>query len=417
MAFRAGRMKVALRKLEYAWHAVAFILLTGAFVPLWRQMTLGGVNPAEGDPVQRLFLAASYLGVGLLVFHPRRAMRIARRGWLVWALVGWALLSTIWSVAPEITLRRSLAAALAALYGLLLAVRYRPEEVLRMLGWALVIVTIASLIAVVFFPEWAVMTGIHEGAWRGVLLHKNALGQTMVLAGIMFWAMTAIGQKRAWGWRMLGLMALVLIWGSRSATSWVLTILVPLAFALLRFWTHIPRSLRPAVGSLVFTLAVPISTVLPDMLEGLLGLLGKNITLTGRIPLWLLLIPLALKRPLLGYGYGAFWLGESGPSATVWALTWDAPHAHNGYLDLWLEIGLIGVIAGVALLVLPLARSAPFTMRAPNSGARVIFLFFTFFIIANVVECILLESGLSKAIYWVLVSYFVHISQAHQAES
>lgn len=411
-------MKISLRKLEYAWHTIAFILLIGAFVPLWRQITTDGIDPGEVDPVHRLFLGGAYLGVGLLAFHPRRAWRAARRGWLVWGLVGWALLSTLWSVAPEVTLRRSLAATLAALYGLLLAVRYRSEEVLRVLGWALAIVTVASLLAVVFFPGWAVMTGKYESAWRGVLFHKNALGRTMVLAGIVFWVLAGAGQKKgALGWRILQVAALLLLLGSRSAAGWVLAILVPLALVLLKFWGCLPRLLRPAAGSFAFVLALPIAATLPDVLETVLGFLGKDLTLTGRIPLWLLLIPLALKRPLLGYGYGAFWLGESGPSATVWAVTWDAPHAHNGYLDLWLEIGLIGVAAGVVLVVLPLLRSALYAMRLPNSVAKVMFLFFSFFVFANAVESVLLESGLNKAIYWVLVSYFVHISQAYQPES
>ena len=40
-------MKLSLRKLEYLWHTFAFVLLSGAFVPLWRQMSLGGIDPGE----------------------------------------------------------------------------------------------------------------------------------------------------------------------------------------------------------------------------------------------------------------------------------------------------------------------------------------------------------------------------------
>lgn len=406
-------MKISLRKLEYAWHTFAFILLMGAFVPLWRQMALGGVDPGEGDPVQRFFLAVAYLGVGLLVFHPRRALAVARRGWPVWMLVGWALFSTLWSVTPDITFRRGIAATLGALYGLLLAVRYRPEEVLRMLGWALAIVTLASLIAIVLIPDWAVMSGLHEGAWRGVLFHKNAFGRIMVLAWIVFQAQIGLAKNgRALWWRMLQMIAILLVIGSRSAGALVLLMFAVATIVLLRVWRSLPQLLRPAVGSLAFAFALPGALLLPELLEAALGLLGKDLTLTGRIPLWLLLIPLALERPLLGYGYGAFWLGESGPSATVWALTWDAPHAHNGFLDLWLEIGIVGAIFGALLLIIPLVRIALHV----TSGLRLIkfiFLFFIFFLFANMAESVLLVSGLGKAIYWVLISYFVPASQLY----
>lgn len=404
-------MTISRRKLEYAWHAFAFVLLVGAFVPLWRQMMLGGIDPGEGDPVQRVFLGIAYLGVGLLVFHPRRALAMACKGWPIWLLVGWALFSTLWSVAPGITFRRSLVATLGALYGLLLVVRYKPEEVLRVLGWSLAIVTVASLIAILLFPDWAVMTGLHEGAWRGVLYHKNALGRTMVLAWIMFQALASIEQKgKTLWWRFLQVIALLLIAGSRSAGAWVLMAFVLVGLALIRVWSHLPGSLRPAAISLAFAFAMPMVTVLPDVLETVLGFLGKDLTLTGRIPLWLLLIPMALQRPLLGYGYGAFWLGESGPSAIVWALTWDAPHAHNGFLDLWLELGLVGAVLGTMVLALPMARSI-FSSRRAAKIAENVFLFFVFSFWANAAESVLLQSGLAKALYWLLVSYFVHLSQ------
>jgi len=294
-------MKMSVRKLEYLWHTFAFVLLSGAFVPLWRQMSLGDIDPIEGDPVQRLFLGLAYLGVGLLLFHPRRDTRRARRGWLVWALVVWAMLSALWSTAPEITLRRSLAAALGVLYGLLLAVRYRPEEVLRMLGAALAIVVGASLVAVVAIPEWAVMGPPHEGAWQGVLLHKNALGWTAAFALAVFWVLGRTEPSyRSVLWRGGMLAAGILVIGSRSATGLILALALPAGWWLLRTWTQLPRLLRPAAGSAILAVAIPGLFVMPDILEWTLGLLGKDLTLTGRIPLWLILIPMALARPLLG---------------------------------------------------------------------------------------------------------------------
>jgi len=400
-------MKISVRKLEYLWHTFAFVLLSGAFVPLWRQMSLGGIDPIEGDPVQRLFLGLAYLGVGLLLFHPGRAWRVSRRGWLAWALVGWAMLSALWSVAPEITLRRSIAASLGVLYGMLLAVRYRPEEVLRMLGAALAIVVGASMMAVVAIPEWAIMGPPHEGAWQGVLFHKNALGRTAAFALAVFWVL-ARTERSCWSaiWWGGMLVAGILLMGSRSLTGLLMALALPAGWWLLRAWRKLPGLLRPAAGSALLAVSIPGLFVLPDILEWTLGLLGKDLTLTGRIPLWLILIPMALARPLLGYGYGAFWLGESGPSAVVWAMTWDASHAHNGYLDLWLEIGLIGAGIVIVLLAFAMIRytAAAFQFKG-NPIVQFGFCIALLTVIGNMSGATLLESGLGKALRWVLIVY------------
>ncbi|MGQ9765714.1 MAG: O-antigen ligase family protein [Armatimonadota bacterium] len=400
-------MKFHLRSIESAWHVLAFILLSGAFVTLWRVKTLGNIDPVEGDPVQRLLLGLAYLGVGLLVFHPRRAWRLGRKGWLLWVLVGWALLSTLWSAVPEITLRRSLAAVLGILYGLLLAVRYRPEEVLRLLGTALAIVVVASVIAVAVIPEWAIMGPPHEGAWQGVLYHKNALGRTAALALVIFWTLARAGRSprsKLWWGGVLASGALVI--GSRSATGLVLALALPAGWWLLRAWKRLPGRLRPAVGSLALAMAIPGFLLLPDIVERILALLGRDLTLTGRIPLWLILIPMAWERPLLGYGYGAFWLGESGPSAAVWAVTWDAMHAHNGYLDVWLELGLIGAGIALALVAFTIVRYARAALQSESSPTIQLGFFISLFIfVENMSEVVLLESGLGKAFYWVLFVY------------
>ena len=76
----------------------------------------------------------------------------------------------------------------------------------------------------------------------------------------------------------------------------------------------------------------------------ILLLLGKDPTLTGRTGIWKLVIASAVKRPILGFGYRAFWTGLQGESAHL-ALTegWSPTGAHNGFLDVWLNLGLVGL--------------------------------------------------------------------------
>lgn len=417
-------MKPLLRKLELGWNTLAFILLLGAFVPLWRQNVLGGVDPVLSDPVQRAFLGIAYIGVFLLVLHPVQALVTMRRGGLLWVLVGWALISSFWSAAPELTLRRGFSLLLATLYSLLLVVRYSYHTVLRMLGTALAVIVVASLCVIWLFPQWGVMGLPHPGAWQGVLYHKNALGRTCVLALLVFWILQRNTDRPfRYVWAVLGLAASVVLIGSRSATSWIIALTLAIAWPLLRGLIRLPRLLRPAMVSLAMAVILPALILLPGHLEEVLGLFGKDLTLTGRVPLWEFLISMGLERPFLGYGYGAFWQGPTGPSAPVWMFFRWANQAHNGYIDLWLETGLIGLLLSLILLLRVLIRTGQRGLR--KEGVKVwefAFLYSVFFVFISFTEAVLLESGLSKALYWVILSYIYFLtvtldSGSHQANS
>jgi exopolysaccharide production protein ExoQ len=121
---------------------------------------------------------------------------------------------------------------------------------------------------------------------------------------------------------------------------------------------------------------------------------------------------MALERPLLGYGYGAFWLGERGPSARVWAVTWDAVHAHNGYLDLWLQIGVIGALLGISLVLVILIRTAR-QMRGPATNKVVYelgFLFAVYILVGDITRTTLLDASLGRALYWIVLVYIYFFS-------
>jgi exopolysaccharide production protein ExoQ len=85
----------------------------------------------------------------------------------------------------------------------------------------------------------------------------------------------------------------------------------------------------------------------PDFL---IQLLGKDMTLTGRTNIWSAVLDSIVKRPLLGYGYQAFWLGMEGESyRVILVVSWMLAQAQNGFLDIMLENGAAGL--AIVLLV------------------------------------------------------------------
>jgi O-antigen ligase len=99
-------------------------------------------------------------------------------------------------------------------------------------------------------------------------------------------------------------------------------------------------------GVIVAGAALAVGLLAPEIV---FQLLGRDATLTGRTDIWIVLSDYIDQRPLLGYGYGAFWAPESDPGNWVReALQWDAPTAHNGWLEVTLALGFVG---GVFLLL------------------------------------------------------------------
>ncbi|WP_298820350.1 O-antigen ligase [uncultured Chloroflexus sp.] len=396
-------MKIKLRWLEYIWHVVAFTLLSGAFVSLWR-------GERSSDPVQQAVLLFSFAGLVLLLAQPRSASAIALKGWLLWLIVGWAFTSLLWSQSPDLTFRRSVTLLLATCYGLLLAVRYPLTTVLYLLGSAMAIIVIASAISIGVGAEWSVMGYPHPGAWRGITLHKNHLGLTCVLALIVAGILT---QVSAMPWRLfwvgIACGAVVLVIGSRSATAIAVTILTVTTWFVLKTAIYFSGWDRLRLSFLGASLILPGGSLLFLNLPELLSLLGRDVSLTGRLPLWSALWSIGWQRPLLGYGFGAFWL-DTGQEMEVdialmrlrfgWAL-----QAHNGYLDIWLELGLVGLLLTLIVLLIVLWRSLKLidTPGIPF-GAWFIVLFIPYLLFINIAEARLLEPNLGKSILWIMLS-------------
>jgi exopolysaccharide production protein ExoQ len=98
----------------------------------------------------------------------------------------------------------------------------------------------------------------------------------------------------------------------------------------------------------------------------LIALLGRDSTMTGRTEIWQAVLQAIMKHPLLGYGFAAFWLSLRGESANIIvALRWAVPAAHNGFLEIWLQLGAAGLFLFAAGFLFAL-RSALRGLRQPS---------------------------------------------------
>jgi O-antigen ligase len=264
-------------------------------------------------------------------------------------LAGLALGSCLWSQLPRISLLASLYFAINILFAFYLYQRFNHRQVLQLLltiGW---ICLVSSIILSLFFPKYGISQVPTPGAWRGIYEHKNGCAEmTIFLLAAAFFAPLGGLLSRVFRIAYI-LLSVILIVMSKSMTGWLLLAFL-LAYAL--FMRVFQRFRKKDGVVLVLVLVVvgmvPLAIIGISYFKEIMYLVGKDPTLTGRTTIWRAVVVAAMKRPLLGYGYKAFWTGLQGESSNVLlANGWSFDQAHNGYLEVWLGVGALGV--GVVL--------------------------------------------------------------------
>jgi exopolysaccharide production protein ExoQ len=263
--------------------------------------------------------------------------------------IGLTTASVLWSAAPGVTTRRSLALIGTVTVGLLLAQRLPPIEILDAVRRAVALVAVLSLLLLVIGDPRAI-DPVHDSL-RGVLATKNTLGRVMGL-GILATATTVyLDRSRARRAVVAGVPMVIALALTDSAGGTVIASLVLILVLTAALWRarsgqiFMGAAVALALGGIAF--ALPATTA-----EDAVGLLGRDLTITGRTEIWSMASDALMRRPLLGYGYGAFW-HEDGPieAARIWALLyWPVPNAHNGVLDVALGVGLVGAALAVILV-------------------------------------------------------------------
>lgn len=351
---------------ESVWHVAVLLVLMDAGLTLWREPHVA--DPSGGDPLHRTLIASMLGGSVIALGRPlwRTMTDLSRSRWLL-AVLGWAVLSTMWSVSPALTARRSAGLILAALYAAILVRHYATTTVLRFVGTALSLSLAASIVLVLVEPDIALMpAGTHQGLWRGVFPNKNVLG--LVAMFTLYTTPTLLRSSRAtFSWAVVLCAAAVALIESGSRG--------PLILALALF----PLSIVPAVARRARHLWMPIATILagPALLLGLwlfgqrdaaLEAFGVDPTLTGRTVLWSRVAEQVRQRPLFGYGLGAFW-DTPRVAAQVWpSVGFRASHAHNGYLGAALDLGSVGATLVIGLVAATLMRSYRFAKSGQRGG-------------------------------------------------
>jgi O-antigen ligase len=246
---------------------------------------------------------------------------------------------------------------------------------------------VVNIIVIFAFPEQA--SWFESGsAWR-IFLHKNALGQVAAFANLVFLIRLANFRSETWAARayhaVFCALSVILVLGSDSAAALMLLVVnlaVLLGALLIIQWAD---RLKPVhwLGVGVLGIAALAATWWQRHLI-VVVILGKTPTLTGRIPLWLSLVPHIEKKLVLGYGFGnAFWVHKDNVRQVMEKVRWFPGHAHNGFLDILLSLGLLGALAYAAFIIETFLLSVWYLSRARTVTSALPFMMVCYAVAAN----------------------------------
>ena len=348
-----ARNSMMSRILYWAEEITVFILIFQFSTALVALLLTDQGDLASSSPLARNLWYPGYLLILLLTLRwLPKVIRMAVFNPLLITCILWCGLSYIWSIHPDVTLRRSVALLMTTLFGLVLAARYDWNELVQRLALVFLVTAVISLFLATLVPSLGQMQEIHQGAWRGAWLEKNSFGVRMAMGLALMMCAFAMQPKRWWLWVPGGALCFGLVLMSTSKAALLAALVAICGFLVIRVFRRFPILRIPVMYSVVIGVSVLMFLIIfmPDMM---FEIIGKERTLTGRTDIWNALAAAIKEKPILGYGYGTFWQGLDGPSYWVrFSLEWGVPTAHNGWIETWLSAGLVAVILfGILYLI------------------------------------------------------------------
>lgn len=355
-----------------------------------------------GDFYQQvIFLALAGIFSGFIFIRQNwRVIRIV--GLLAILATGWALISSIWSETPGISFRRSVFAIVVMLIVYTSTSLLGPRRIFNLLFYVLFGLILASIISGPIVPN-AVhregMSGAEDliGLWRGVFIHKNIAGSSaalLILLASQQLIYSNLIKNKIHLWAAL-ILSTLLLFLAFSKTSILLIVPTSVFSAFLYFFiaerTIMYRALLTTIILMVIVLVVGSFAYLD-----ITSIVNDPKAVTGRSAIWSAILKMIDDRPLLGFGYGSvFEVGQATPlknyTPKEYSLQWisGVSNAHNGYLQVAVEQGYIGLILVITAFILIPFKSVIFSASIPKVFLPSLLAIMTFFLFHNLFEATL----------------------------
>lgn len=345
-------------KLRFVFSLIALAFLSGA---LLRPLNGGEdlFNPEfrtagkETVSVQVIGALIYLISIGMLLWQWAR-LRFNKEIVLIFVIVAVALCSAYWANDPSVSIRRSAALAGTTIFGIALAISLDRKQIMFVLNsFTLLFFAVTIVLAVIFrefsFHQVGGFAGF-AGALRGPFNHKNDMGHVVGLLLVIL-AISGKSSMSKFVWAVSVAAGSVLLIATLSAGSLVAVIAgFGGTYVVAKIALTPSSQLRMLVWLTLLLSGAVLAFFWDDFLALVLDSLGKDSTLSDRTLIWNLVILSGKDNWILGSGYGVAWLGAAADTVKS-GLYASINNAHNGFLEIWLQIGAVGVALVVLLLM------------------------------------------------------------------
>lgn len=344
------------------WIPVMWLMINGSRpVSLWFQTgpTIGD-EYANGSPLDAAVFGALLI-VGLVLLRKRwkQVEGILRSNPAVLLFLVYCLASTMWSDNSFVSLKRWIKSLGDVVMMVIVLTDPDQRSAIRRLfcrvGYVLIPV---SILFIKYYPD----LGRSYNPWTwipqysGVTTFKNLLGMiTLVCAlGTLWCFIRTLRDRPLHRWKHLFVQGAVLgmsIWiflTADSMTSFSCFILAGVVVVMAnQSWV----ARRTALVHLMVTAVIAMSLIALffDSSGDMVQALGRNATLTGRTDIWKIVVNLSQPNAMFGAGFESFWMGDR--LQTMWRFEKGIQEAHNGYLEVYANLGWVGILLLAGLIV------------------------------------------------------------------
>jgi O-antigen ligase len=267
---------------------------------------------------------------------------------------------------------------------------------------------IVCLAIALFIPLFGTMGWWpYNGAWRGIFWHKNQFGSIAALFNLVFLigALNELPRKnsRFILYLVFYVFSLVLIYLSKSVAGYLLCISLTGLSLFAFLWLNVRHRLVKTHYYGLLGIGILALLLFLFNMDFIFGLFNRDTSLTGRLPMWSYLLNDVVPNSLwVGHGFGALWSQSAFRIQVQHAVGWEFPVAigDNGFLDILLHVGAIGLTAFLGVLVTLFIRAVKLIRTQPSILSFFPLLLVIFAVLANITFSLFLET---EAFLWLVM--------------
>lgn len=288
-----------------------------------------------------LYLAISIAFFLLLFKYSPRLRKLKRNAWLiVFHLI--LICSSLWSLNPQHSLITAIWLCCTSFFSYMIVTRYQLRDFIALIFYGLLLSVFVSIILVVIIPNKGIHVGeLHTGAWKGIYFHKSGFAREAALSGVIGLFILRNPFRIIYFF-----LVFFIVYKAQSAASLVALATIFGFYLSTGVFSKIKQLKKNQIFIFVLLLIGGIGFLIQN-LDVFVQQLGKSVTFDARLTIWAFSIINIQANPWLGYGYNSFWLEDS----LSQVVEWDIPHAHNHFLDLLLDMGIIGLLVFLVILI------------------------------------------------------------------